>query len=178
MIVEGQLVDLAIAEVANEQVALAIEDDAIQAVLRELVLGDEAGQKVGVVQGIIHLDIPAVRGKTVDRADHQAVGPLDLGQLGYGNVHLAVAQPQSVGVADPLGHHGSLDQLVAIQAQAQDAALVDLAIGSVSGGPVLVVDHIQLALRAELDSHGARPAGLGAGWGIRTDRGPCGLYRS
>ena len=158
--VEGDLVNRAVAEIADVQVALAVEDDAVQAVLAELVLGAEAGNHVLVFESIRDLDIFVVQAETVDRTDQQARRVLDLRHQAFGDVQKVAVDAGAVGMFHALGHHRAGFQLVVLDPQAQHAAPGE---ARAAAFPALVVADVEIAVRPEGEAHRAGDAGLGQG---------------
>ena len=160
---ERHFVQGAVAEVAHEQIPAAVEGEPIGAVLAVAVGGHEADQQVLVVQRIVDGDVLVVQPEAIDTADQQAVFPPDLGHHADRHVHVAAADADAVGMADRVGDDRGLLDLSVADAQPEQPALIDLTVLAVARRPVLVVGHVQIAVRAEGESHRRRAARLGVG---------------
>ena len=159
--VERDLVQRAVPKVAHQQIASAVERQAVGAVLAVPVKRDKRDQQVRIVQRIRHGHLFVVQPKAIHAADQQPVVPADFGQQADRDVNVAAVDANAVGVTDAVGHDGGAHDPSVANPQPQQPALIQFAVRSVAGRPVLIVADIQIAVGSEGDAHRTRSTGLG-----------------
>ena len=117
VLVEGDLVDSAVTKIADEQVALSVEFDAIHTVLILGVLGEKCTQNVGISQCIGDLDVFLIQAEAVYTADQLSGGILDQLHFALGQVNITIADSQAIGVLHIIGDYCAFDHSIALDAQ-------------------------------------------------------------